>query len=239
MRVVHLSPAKTVPRYIAVVPAAGTGARMGDAMPKQYLPVAGRPLLYYALRTLAAHPRIECIFVVLAPGDARFRAFSFSGFGAQVETLYCGGATRAASVYNGLLAARDAIFGDDWVVVHDAARPCLSPAALGRLIDEVGEDDAGGLLALPVADTLKRGDDEHRVLATEPRTTLWQAQTPQMFRYGRLVEALRRAGANVTDEAGAIERTGLKPKLVVGEPRNFKITYPDDLELARLILEAS
>jgi len=126
------------------------------------------------------------------------------------------------------------------VLVHDAARPCLSAAALDRLIDEVDESDAGGLLALPVADTLKREDDDRRVASTQARAGLWQAQTPQMFRYGFLVEALRRAGAaDVTDEAGAIERIGLKPRLVMGEARNFKVTYPEDLELAKLILENS
>jgi 2-C-methyl-D-erythritol 4-phosphate cytidylyltransferase len=140
-------------------------------------------------------------------------------------------------VYNGLLAARDAISGDDWVLVHDAARPCLSAAAIDRLIREVGEDEAGGLLAVPVADTLKRSDGDDRVTATERREGLWQAQTPQMFRYGFLVEALRRAGpAAITDEAGAIEKMGLKPKLVMGEPRNLKVTYPQDLELAAMIL---
>jgi 2-C-methyl-D-erythritol 4-phosphate cytidylyltransferase len=151
--------------------------------------------------------------------------------------LYCGGATRAASVYNGLIAARDAIAGDDWVLVHDAARPCLTAAALDRLIAEIGDDEVGGLLAVPVADTLKRRDRDGRVSATEARESLWQAQTPQMFRYELLVEALRRAGpATVTDEAAAIERMGLKPKLVMGEARNFKVTRSEDLELAELVL---
>lgn len=212
---------------------------MGAATPKQYLEVAGRPLLYYTLRELAAHPKIERILVVLAPGDRRFSRVPCGDLGCPVETLYCGGAARAASVYNGLLAARDAMDGDDWVLVHDAARPCLSAAALHRLIDEVGDDETGGLLAMPVADTLKRANGEDRIAATVPREGLWQAQTPQMFRYGLLVEALRRTTASgVTDEAGAIERIGLKPKLVMGEARNLKITYPEDLELAKLVLGA-
>lgn len=212
---------------------------MGKATPKQYLQLAGHPLLYHTLQVLAAHPRIERVFVVLAPQDARFGAERWTGLGRDIETLYCGGETRAASVYNGLVAVRDALDADDWVLVHDAARPCLSAAALGRLIAEVGDDDAGGLLAIPVADTLKRSNGDNRVSATEPRGGIWQAQTPQMFRYGLLVDALRRAGpAEATDEAGAVERIGLKPKLVVGESRNLKVTYPEDLALAELILKA-
>ena len=210
---------------------------MGGGVPKQYLEVAGRPLLHHTLALLAAHPALAGVFVVLAPGDDRFRASDWAGLPRPVEALYCGGETRAASVYNGLVAARDAIGGDDWVLVHDAARPCVSPEAIDRLIAAVGEDDAGGLLALPVADTLKRADAHERVATTERRDGLWQAQTPQMFRYGFLVEALRRSGpASVTDEAGAIEAIGLKPRLVMGEPRNLKVTFPEDLALAELIL---
>jgi 2-C-methyl-D-erythritol 4-phosphate cytidylyltransferase len=229
-----------VHRYFALVPAAGTGSRLGSSTPKQYLTLAGRPVLYHTLRLLADEARIEQVFVVLAPGDAHFRAIELDRLGTRIQPLYCGGETRAASVYNGLLAARDTIAGDDWVLVHDAARPCLSGGALERLIQEVGEDEAGGLLAIPVADTLKRADGESRVVTTERREGLWQAQTPQMFRYGFLVEALRKSGsAAVTDEAGAIERLGLKPRLVMGEGRNIKITYPQDLELAALILKGN
>jgi 2-C-methyl-D-erythritol 4-phosphate cytidylyltransferase len=233
----HIEDPAAVHRYFALVPAAGTGSRLGGDVPKQYLPLAGKPLLYHTLRQLADHPRIEQVFVVLAPGDAQFRLMGWGDLEGHVRPLYCGGETRAASVYNGLLAARDEIEGDDWVLVHDAARPCLSAGAVERLISEVGDDEAGGLLAVPVADTLKRGDGASRVTATERREGLWQAQTPQMFRYGFLVEALRRCGATVvTDEAGAIEKLGLKPKLVMGEARNLKVTYPQDLELAALIL---
>jgi 2-C-methyl-D-erythritol 4-phosphate cytidylyltransferase len=229
-----------MPQYIALVPAAGTGARMGVGTPKQYLELGGRPLLYYAVQQLASNARIERVLVVLAPGDHRFATIDWGPLSERIETLYCGGAERSASVFNGLLAARDGIDGDDWVLVHDAARPCLSAAALDRLIDEIGEDETGGLLALPVADTLKRANGADRIAATVARESLWQAQTPQMFRYGLLVEALRRtAKQGVTDEAGAIERLGLRPKLVRGEPRNLKITYPEDLDLARLIVRAA
>ena len=226
-----------MPRYFALVPAAGSGSRAGGTAPKQYLDVAGRPLLYYALRQLTAHPSIAEVFVVLAPEDVHFRTVPRDGLGRDVRALYCGGETRAASVYNGLLAARDAIGADDWVLVHDAARPCLSANALERLIDEIGSDETGGLLAIPVADTLKREDGGQRITTTERREGLWQAQTPQMFRYGLLIEALRLSGpASVTDEAGAIERLGLKPRLVRGEARNLKVTFPEDLELAQIIL---
>ena len=227
-----------MPRYFALVPAAGSGSRLKAAQPKQYALIAGRPLLYYTLRRLALHPAIAQVFVVLAPGDEHFRTFGWNALGERVSPLYCGGETRAASVFNGLVAANDEVNADDWVLVHDAARPCLSAAALQRLIDEVGSDDSGGLLAVPVADTLKRAGDDARVLETAPRRHLWQAQTPQMFRYGLLLEALRRCGpAQVTDEASAVERIGVKPRLVMGEARNLKVTYGEDIELATMILE--
>ena len=227
-----------VPRYFALVPAAGSGSRMGGETPKQYEVVAGRPALYYALRPLAAHPLVAQVFVVLAPDDRRFRAQEWAPGDGKVKPLYCGGETRAASVFNGLLAARDAVSPEDWVLVHDAARPCLSAIALQRLVDEVGDDETGGLLAIPVADTLKRADAQGRASSTEPREHLWQAQTPQMFRYGLLVDALRRCAASgVTDEAGAMEAAGLRPRLVMGEARNLKVTYPEDRRLAALILE--
>jgi 2-C-methyl-D-erythritol 4-phosphate cytidylyltransferase len=140
-------------------------------------------------------------------------------------------------VFNGLLAARDTIAGSDWVLVHDAARPCLGREELDRLLGELEEDETGGLLAVPVADTLKRANRELRVAATEPRDNLWLAQTPQMFRYRLLIEALRAADpARVTDEASAIEGLGLKPRLVMGDSRNIKVTFPEDLAIAELIL---
>ncbi len=221
----------------ALIPAAGTGSRLGAALPKQYLEIAGRPLLYHALLALAQHPRIEQVFVVLAQGDDRFARYDWRELGERIMPLYCGGETRAASVFNGLLAARDTIAGSDWVLVHDAARPCLGREELDRLLGELEEDDTGGLLAVPVADTLKRANRELRVAATEPRDNLWLAQTPQMFRYRLLIEALRAADpARVTDEASAIEGLGLKPRLVMGDTRNIKVTFPEDLAMAELIL---
>jgi 2-C-methyl-D-erythritol 4-phosphate cytidylyltransferase len=221
----------------ALIPAAGSGARLGAGLPKQYLQIAGRPLLHHALRVLARHPRVEQVFVVLAQGDGRFQQFDWSEFGARIKPLYCGGETRAASVFNGLLAARDVIAAADWVLVHDAARPCLGREEIDRLFGELDEDDTGGLLAVPAADTLKRANRELRVAATEPRENLWLAQTPQMFRYRLLIEALRAADpAVVTDEARAIEGMGLKPRLVMGDTRNIKVTFAEDLALAELIL---
>ena len=226
-------------KYHALIPAAGTGSRMGGGLPKQYLEIAGRPLLYHAARRLAAHPRIERVFVVLAPDDDRFARFDWDRCGGKLEPLYCGGETRAASVFNGLLAVNDALDAADWVLVHDAARPCLGAAELERLIGEIGDDATGGLLAIPLADTLKRASCEGRVLRTEPRENLWRAQTPQMFRYRLLVEALRASAPTaVTDEANAIEELGLHPRLVMGDARNLKVTYPQDLALAELVLKS-
>jgi 2-C-methyl-D-erythritol 4-phosphate cytidylyltransferase len=228
-----------MPKFFALIPAAGGGTRMERQLPKQYLELSGRPLLHYSLARLCAHAEIEQVFVVLAQGDAHFSRFDWRQFASKLEPLYCGGETRAASVFNGLLAARDAIASSDWVLVHDAARPCLGAAELDRLITELAADPTGGLLAVPVADTLKRANRDGQVVQTEPRDQLWQAQTPQMFRYRVLLEALRADGhALMTDEARAIENLGLKPRLVMGDARNIKVTYEHDLVLAELILKA-
>jgi 2-C-methyl-D-erythritol 4-phosphate cytidylyltransferase len=226
-------------RYFALIPAAGSGARMAGALPKQYHEISGRPLLHYSVACLCAHPAIEQVFVVLAQGDAHFGRHDWHAFSPKLEPLYCGGETRAASVFNGLLAVRDALSAADWVLVHDAARPCLARDALARLIAEVADDEAGGLLAVPVTDTLKRANAEGRVSHTEPREQLWHAQTPQMFRYRLLLEALRAMDPGAaTDEARAMENLGFKPKLVQGDARNIKVTYPADFALAELILNS-
>jgi 2-C-methyl-D-erythritol 4-phosphate cytidylyltransferase len=228
---------RTLSKAYALVPAAGSGSRLGAALPKQYLEIAGRPLLYYSLLILARHPRIEQVFVVLAQGDDQFARYDWRELGARLEPLYCGGETRAASVFNGLLATRDFIAASDWVLVHDAARPCLGSEELDRLFGELEADATGGLLAVPVSDTLKRANRESRVVSTEPRDNLWLAQTPQMFRYRLLIEALRAVDpAIVTDEARAIEGLGLRPRIVLGDTRNIKVTFPEDLAVAELIL---
>ncbi len=220
--------------FHALVPAAGFGARMGHELPKQYLDLAGRPMIWHALTILCASPQIKTVFVVLSPEDEYFARYDWSHCGAKLEPLYCGGATRAESVANGLLASE--LEPDDWVLVHDAARPCLTQHLLARMISELRDDPVGGILAAPVADTLKRADAQQRIAHTEPREGLWQAQTPQMFRAGLLAESLAHC-VNVTDEASAIEAMGLQPKLVASDSSNFKVTYPQDIELAELLLQ--
>lgn len=228
-----------MPKLFALIPAAGRGARIGGELSKQYLMLAGKPLLYHVLDRVCSHPAVERVFVILAPGDTQFAQHEWRPFAAKLTPLYCGGHTRGASVFNGLLAARNGIDGSDWVLVHDAARPCLAPNVLERLITSLCEESIGGLLALPVVDTLKRSDADAYVVQTEPRANLWQAQTPQMFRYRLLLEALRAIDpALATDEARAIEELGLRPKLVMGDTRNLKVTYPEDLALAELILKS-
>ena len=223
-------------RHFAIVPAAGSGARFGAEVPKQYLELAGKPMIHHALAALCRCERIEQVWVVLSPGDEWWAAFDWTDLGAKLKVAFCGGATRAESVANGLQAAADALTENDWVLVHDAARPCLSQAMLAALCDELVNDPVGGLLAVPVADTLKRASPDQRVAATEPRDGLWQAQTPQMFRYGLLRMALT-GRPGVTDEAGAIEAAGMRPRLVKADSTNLKVTFPADLRLAELILQ--
>ncbi|MHB8666504.1 MAG: 2-C-methyl-D-erythritol 4-phosphate cytidylyltransferase [Burkholderiales bacterium] len=227
----------TSDRFFGLIPAAGSGARMGLATPKQYLELRGRPVLYHSVKALLADARIHTVFVVLAPADQEFRRHAWDEFGARVAPLYCGGATRHDSVLNGLVAASSTVEADDWILVHDAARPCLGRDELRRMLDTLAADEVGGILGVPVADTLKRADAADRIRATEPREHLWQAQTPQMFRHGLLLEALGRT-ANMSDEAGAVEALGLKPKLVPGSTSNLKVTYREDLQLAQTILNA-
>jgi len=223
--------------FYALIPAAGSGSRMGGDMPKQYQSLNSIPLIAHALIVLAREPRIAKLFVVLSPDDVWWDNYEWQGWEDRIQVLRCGGTTRAETVLNGLNAMASVCAADDWVLVHDAARPCLPGEALSKLLDEAGDDAVGGLLAVPVADTLKRADSESRVETTVPRAGLWQAQTPQMFRHATLSEALRAAGGDITDEASAIEKLGLRPKLVESDSRNLKVTYPQDLRLASLILE--
>jgi len=225
-------------RYLAVIPAAGSGSRMGQILPKQYLTVGERPLLYYAIARFCTHPAIDRVCVNLAPDDNRFETYDWKPFSAKLESLYAGGESRAATVLNALERMAGHARPDDWVLVHDAARPCLSAQMLDRLIDEVGDDRSGGLLATPVADTLKRAGEDRRSIRTESRTGLWQAQTPQMFRYELLLRALRSCDLEqATDEAAAVEALGFQPKLVQSDATNLKVTHTQDLALAELILK--
>jgi len=223
-------------RCYALVPCAGLGERAGTAGPKQYAPLAGRSVVAHALAALGRVERIEHTLVVLAAGDERFES-AVPGFDGWVERR--GGATRAASVRAGLAAlSRHGARPGDWVLVHDAARCLLQPAWIDRLIDACAADDVGGLLALPLADTLKDADGQGRSRATVDRRGKWLAQTPQMFRLGMLIEALDRAGETVTDEASAIEALGHAPRLVPGDADNFKLTWPEDFERAERVLRS-
>ena len=224
----------STPRFFALVPAAGIGERSGAGMPKQYVDIAGRPMLAHTLAALAAVPRIVQTLVVLSPDDERFEA-ALPGFAGWVART--GGASRAESVLGGLAELRLRGAADcDWVLVHDAARCLLQPAWVDALIDACEHDAVGGLLAQPIADTLKAGDADGRVTATLDRRDKWAAQTPQMFRLGLVEKALSAMGAAATDEASAVEALGLAPLLVRASMANFKVTWPEDFALAALWL---
>jgi 2-C-methyl-D-erythritol 4-phosphate cytidylyltransferase len=240
------SPKSLIPRFFALIPCAGQGTRAmaasaapdaGEALPKQYQPIAGLPMVQHTLQAFAQVPRIASCLVVVAPGDGFFASLPVRGS----EVVACGGATRAASVLGGLQRlAGSGAEPDDWVLVHDAARCLITPELIEQLIDECRIDPVGGLLAQPVPDTLKQGRD-NRVLATVERADKWLAQTPQMFRLGALTQALQVAvtlGESVTDEASAMEAAGLSPKLVRGSAHNFKVTYPEDFVLAEALIKS-
>jgi 2-C-methyl-D-erythritol 4-phosphate cytidylyltransferase len=229
-------------RLHALLPCAGTGSRAGAAGPKQYQPLAGEPLVWHTLAALRQVARLSSLLVVVSPGD------TFWSEPGDVQVLPCGGETRAHSVFNGLCALRArGVPESDWVLVHDAARCLVSPAEVNALIDACLADPnaAGGLLALPLPDTLKAAAfSEHgaRVAATVDRSDKWLAQTPQMARLGALHAALAAQASNgfvgVTDEASALELAGHAPLLVRGSARNFKVTYPEDFALAEAILKS-
>ncbi|MEO8101365.1 MAG: 2-C-methyl-D-erythritol 4-phosphate cytidylyltransferase [Betaproteobacteria bacterium] len=227
-------------KIVALVPAAGTGTRLGDALPKQYLDVNGYPMIYHALAVLCRIARIAKIGVVLSPDDGHWQGLIADAeagrlLGTRVTTWPVGGPSRSKSVLNGLKAMTGEMHADDWVMVHDAARPCIRAELIEQFIDELEADPVGGLLALPLADTLKRDDGNLRVDRTLDREGIWRAQTPQMFRYGMLVSALERL-PGATDESQAIESLGHQPKLVMGDSANLKVTYAPDLKLARILL---
>ena len=224
-------------RRWAVVPAAGQGSRFGSALPKQYAELAGRPILSWTLASLLAEDSIAGVVVVLSAHDPHWSALAEAG---DPRVRICtGGARRAHSVARGLDALADVAETTDWVLVHDAARPCLRHDDLQALFDELRDEPVGGLLALPVSDTLKRANAAAEVRETVPRDGLWRALTPQMFRLGVLRRALAlclERGRAVTDEAAAIESLGLRPRLVRGHADNIKVTNPEDAALAEAIL---
>lgn len=220
------------PRCYALVPCAGVGERAGLGAPKQYHAMGDRTVVAHTLAALMGVSRITATLVVLSPDDSAFESAAPEFHGPRAWVKRSGGATRAETVANGMaeLTSRG-VQPHDWVLVHDAARCLLQPAWVDRLIDACHDDEVGGLLALPLADTLKQ-EEAGRVAATVDRRGKWAAQTPQMFRLGLLRPALLRAGDSVTDEASAVELMGHAPKLVPGSPENLKVTYPDDFALA-------
>ena len=222
-------------KFHGLIPAAGNGFRFGSDTPKQYLTLRGKPVLQHAIERLQSHFALARTFVALAGDDHWFEERIGTRVGLSI--LRCGGATRAETVRNALGRLEDVAAPDDWIVVHDAVRPCLTADASRRLQDELAGDRVGGFLAVPVSDTLKRVNEEARVHSTEPRAALWRAQTPQMVRYAVLREAFARPGIERwTDEAHAVEALGLAPRCVLGSAANVKITFPDDLPLAAAIL---
>ncbi len=228
-------------RIHLIVAAAGNGTRFGAELPKQYVQAGGVPLITHALRHLCALGALQTV-VAIAPGDHEWRD-SLVPSGMAVRALRCGGPTRADTVRNALRAIAADCRPDDYVAVHDAVRALTPADSLRRLREALAADAVGGLLALPVADTLKRDDGAEaamaRSAATVPRASLWQAQTPQMFRFAVLAPALAMPdNAACTDEAQAVERAGHAPRLVRGSAYNFKVTLPDDLPLAAAILAA-
>lgn len=220
-------------RYFALIPAAGVGARMAAASPKQYLPINGVPMLQHTLEAFRHSELIAHTYVVVSAGDGYIDSITP---GRGVTVLRCGGATRMESILNGLRAIRAEVQDDDMVLVHDAARPGLTPALIGKLIAAVGSHEGGGLLALPVVDTVK--STRTGAVQTTPRDGLWLAQTPQMFSYELLLRALALAPDPnaITDDASAVEMLGFSPKLVEGHPRNMKVTLPTDIAIAEMYL---
>ncbi|OFA05071.1 2-C-methyl-D-erythritol 4-phosphate cytidylyltransferase [Duganella sp. HH101] len=235
-----MTASKTTPRYFALLPAAGVGARMAADGPKQYLTVGGKPMLRHAVDAFRASDLVAHTYVVVSAADGQIDGVLPADLDG-VTVLRCGGATRMDTVLNALRALQGVVAGGDMIMVHDAARPGLTPALIAKLIDGVGDDAAGGLLALPVVDTVKRATGIVPVAATTvSRNGLWLAQTPQMFSYELLLRALGSApDANaITDDASAVEMLGLSPRLIEGHPRNLKVTLPADIRIAEMYLAA-
>jgi 2-C-methyl-D-erythritol 4-phosphate cytidylyltransferase len=226
----------TTPRCWGLIPCAGTGSRSGAGGPKQYQVIAGKPMVMHTLLAFEEVSRIDQTLLVVSPEDTFF--MTPESMSASFLIAPCGGSTRASSVFNGLNMLLDqGAVAHDWVLVHDAARCLITPEQINALLDACLGDEVGGLLALPLPDTLKAAH-AGRVASTLTRSDKWLAQTPQMFRIGSLVDALQLAGDAVTDESSAIEAMGLSPKLVPGSAQNFKVTYPEDFSLAQAVLQS-
>jgi 2-C-methyl-D-erythritol 4-phosphate cytidylyltransferase len=208
---------------------------MANVLPKQYMPLAGKPMISHTIQVFFNNPRIAGIHVALNPEDAFWRSLTLEP-ASKLKLHYTGGESRSDTVLNTMQVID--VGDDDWILVHDAARPGLTNQLLDHLLNTLENDEVGGLLAMPLADTLKQATQENRVSKTVPRADLWQAQTPQMFHYGLLKQALSSFSGAPTDEAEAIEALGFQPKLVQGELRNLKVTYPQDLALLEILFAA-
>ena len=226
----------TTPQVHVLIPAAGRGRRYGGSRLKQYLPVAGKPVLAHSIKAFQFHPMISSITVILAEDDQWFES-AVGLLTTNVNTV-TGGETRAHSVRNGLRYISDNYSDTDWALVHDAARPCLSGSRLEKFLEQGLESENGAILAVPIGDTLKRAGESQEIVATVDRSGLWAAQTPQLFRVGALIAAIdaaHEAGCELTDEASAMEFTGVKPLLVMGSAANIKITHSSDLAIAEAL----
>ena len=227
----------STPQVHVLIPAAGQGTRFGGVMLKQYLPVCGKPVLAHSIKVFQFHPLLSSITVVLAEDDQWFES-AVGLLAATVKTVI-GGDTRAQSVRNGLRYIAENYSETDWVLVHDAARPCLSASRLEKFLEQGLESADGAILAMPVGDTLKRAGDSQEIVSTVDRSELWAAQTPQLFHVGALAEAIdaaQNAGCELTDEASAMEFVGVRPLLVKGSSANIKITHSSDLAIAEALL---
>ena len=224
-------------RIFALIPCGGVGSRSGEGLPKQYRPIAGQAMVWHTLAAFAGVPRVGRTLIVIAPDDALF-AQHVRLPNATFMIANNAGDKRAVTVFHGLNALLEqGADVQDWVLVHDAARCLITPSQVNEVIDACLDDEVGGLMALKLPDTLKQ-EIAGRVSTTLDRADKWLAQTPQMFRIGALRDALRHAGDAVTDEASALEAMGLAPKLIPGSAQNFKVTYPEDFELAQAVLLA-
>ncbi|MDB6063159.1 MAG: 2-C-methyl-D-erythritol 4-phosphate cytidylyltransferase [Verrucomicrobiaceae bacterium] len=230
--------ANSISSYSAIVPAAGSGRRFGSAIPKQYLPLHGATVMEHTLRLLLSISQLERIVVVVSADDSRWCDLSVFSDPRIVTAI--GGNERCDSVRNGLLKLSELNSASDWVLVHDVARPCCLRADIEKLIVHLQRHPVGGLLAIPASDTIKRVDGAHQIEETVDRSWLWQAQTPQLFRYQILLDALNHClglGMHVTDEAQAVEALGWQAQVIEGSRRNIKITRPDDFALAEFFLQ--
>ena len=223
-------------KFHVIIPAAGLGSRMGLEKPKQYLSMHNQTLIERVIRVFDNISLVNSIHIALHPNDEIWKELNLS-FSSKVSIHYCGGESRAETVLNTLQTIKDHADNSDWVLVHDAARPGIEEKDVERLIHALKDDLVGGLMAYPLTDTIKKSDEENRVVESPSREHLWQAQTPQMYRYKMLRDALEKFDGTPTDESQAIERLGEKPKLIKGNFKNFKVTYPEDLNILEQLIK--